>query len=318
LKPPDARPFGDLATQLRSIASFGAHYLWMAASGMGLSAFHEPAPVRSWLAGWWLGGLALAPFFLWRIARGLFAGRAEAAWWIGAAAAFAPISQVAPFFFPMADRYLYFILPGLLGGALFAAQQGAARLAGRSRELRRAGAALGVLACALLGLRAHERAGIWRSSALLHADAASHYPDGTVASLLRAKRAALAGDAGTALPELERAVARGFNRFDQLEADAAWDGVRADPRFRALVRRLAAGWIESGRRKAHPTQTELRGIAQAYVAREEWAPALASYEAAVAAGGPDTAAIRAEIAAVRGALASGDPGVRVRLAPSGD
>ena len=302
----------------RTIAALGLRYLVMAATSLGVSAFHEPEPARSPLDPWWLASLPVYALLAWRLVAAARRRSPELGWWVFALASFAPVSQLFPFLYPMADRYLYFILPGLLGGALFAAQQGAARLAGRSRELRRAGAALGVLACALLGLRAHERAGIWRSSALLHADAASHYPDGTVASLLRAKRAALAGDADTALPALERAVARGYNRFDQLEADAAWDPVRADPRFRALVRRLAAGWIESGRRKAHPTQTELRGIAQAYVAREEWAPALASYEAAVAAGGPDTAAIRAEIAAVRGALASGDPGVRVRLAPSGD
>jgi hypothetical protein len=113
-------------------------------------------------------------------------------------------------------------------------------------------------------------------------------------------------------------VSRGYNRFDQLEADAAWDGVREDPRFRVLVREIAAGWIESGRRKPDATQTELRAIAHAHVAREEYAEALRSYDAAVAAGGPDSAAIRAETAAVRAALASGDPSLRVRLGPIGD
>jgi tetratricopeptide (TPR) repeat protein len=220
----------------------------------------------------------------------------------------------------MADRYLYFILPGLLGGALLAAPEAAARIAARSaeparalRRLRRAGCALGLVACTAVAARAHERAGIWRSSALLYADAAAHYPEGTVASLLRAKRAALAGDADAALPELQRAVSRGYNRFEQLEADAAWDGIREDPRFRALVREIAARWIETGRSRPWATQAELRTLAHAYVVRGEYAEALRSYDAALAAGGPDSAAIRAEIAVVQAALASGDPRVRVRL-----
>ena len=49
--------------------------------------------------------------------RTLRARKPEAAWWIGAAAAWAPVSQVFPFLNPIADRYLYFMLPGLIGGA---------------------------------------------------------------------------------------------------------------------------------------------------------------------------------------------------------
>jgi hypothetical protein len=58
---------------------------------------------------------------------------------------------------------------------------------------------------------------------------------------------------------------------------------------------------------------ELRAVAHAHVARGEYAEALRAYEAAVSAGGPDGDAIRAEVEVVRRALASGDPGVRVRL-----
>ena len=309
----------------RTIAALGLRYLAMAATSLGVSAFHEPEPARSALDPWWLASLPVAALLAWRVVVVARRRSPELGFWVLALASFAPVSQLFPFLYPMADRYLYFILPGLLGAGLLAAQEGTVRLAARAREpvrvlrgLRRAGVVLGALACAVFAARAHERAGIWRSSALLYADAAAHYPDGTVASLLRAKRAALAGDADAALPELSRAVARGYNRFDQLEADAAWDGVRGDPRVRALVREVAARWIESGRRKANPTQTELRAIAQAHVAREEYAEAARGYEAAVAAGGPDSAAIRAELDAVRAALASGDPSVRVRLAPSGE
>src|SRR5262249_11239915 len=138
LKPADARAYGDAATRLRSIASIGAHYLWMAATGSGTSAFHEPLPVRSWLDG---GGLAGR-------ARGLRAGDEEAAWWIAAAAAFAPVSQVAPFFFPMADRYLYFMLPGLIGGSLLAGRAALARAGARRVPWGRAAFAAGAVAVA--------------------------------------------------------------------------------------------------------------------------------------------------------------------------
>ena len=233
----------------------------------------------------------------------------ELAFWIWALVSFAPVSQIFPFLYPMADRYLYFILPGLIGAALLGGREVAERL----RVPPRACIALGALVCLGLAARAHGRAELWRSAALLHADAAAHYPDGRVATLLRAKRAAFAGDAETALVELERAVARGYNRFEQLETDAAWDALRELPRFRALVDEVAGRWIASARRKASPTQAELRAVAHAQVARREYKEALRVYEAALAAGGPEGDAIRAEIEAVRTALASGDPNVRVRL-----
>jgi hypothetical protein len=308
----------------RTMAALGLRYLAMAASGFGVSAFHEPEPARSWLDPWWLASLPVYALLAWRMAVVARRRSAELAFWAWAAISFAPVSQLFPFLYPMADRYLYFILPGLIGGALLAGGEAVARAAERAREpaaalrlARRSAAGLAALACAGLALRSHERAAIWRSAATLNADAALHYPDGTVASLLRAKRAALVGDAEAALTELERAVARGYNRFDQLESGAGWDAIREHPRFRALVHEIAAGWIESAKRKPHPTQTELRVVAHAHVARQEYVAALAAYESAIAAGGPDSDAIRAEVDAVRGALASGDPHLRIRLGASG-
>jgi hypothetical protein len=305
---------------LRTVAVLGLRYLVMAATSWGASAFHEPEPARSPLDPWWLASLPVYGLLAWRIAVVARRRSAELAFWAWALVSFAPVSQIFPFLYPMADRYLYFILPGLVGAALLAGRELAERLAARAadperaqRLARRAAAALGALACLGLAARANQRAAIWRSSATLHADAAAHYPEGTVASLLRAKRASLVGDADAALRDLERAVSRGYNRFDQLETDPAWDPLRGDPRFRALVRELAGRWIASRQRQASPTQTELRAIADAHLAREEYAEALRMYEAAVAAGGPDTDAIRAEISLIRGALASGDPSVRVRL-----
>jgi hypothetical protein len=336
----------------RTIAALGLRYLVMAATSWGVSAFHEPEPARSLLDPWWLASLPVYALLAWRLVvllrrvapqgRGAAAQRAEGersagprsgrprsepgpsggerrlagselAFWTWALVSFAPVSQVFPFLYPMADRYLYFILPGLVGAALLSGAEAAARW----RVPPRVALAVGAAACLALAVRAHERAAIWRSGATLLADAEKHYPDGRVASLLRAKRAAFAGDADGALAELERAVARGYNRFEQLETDSAWDAIRDDPRFRALVRELAARWIASVRRKASPTQTELRAVAHAHVARDEYAEALRVYEAAVDAGGPDADAIRAEVEAVRTALASGDPRVRVRLGATG-
>jgi hypothetical protein len=327
----------------RTVAALGLRYLAMAATSWGVSAFHEPEPARSALDPWWLASLPVYALIAWRLAvlarrafpgeedaagpqqaeraaggsscgappssRGARPSRAELAYWVWALVSFAPVSQIFPFLYPMADRYLYFILPGLVGAALLLG----AEAVGRLRVPTRVAAALGALACLALAARSHERAAIWRSGALLQADAAAHYPDGRVASLVRARRAAFAGDTEAALSELERAVARGYNRFEQLETDAAWEVLRAEPRFRALVDELAARWIASARRKASPTQVELRALAHAHVARREYADALRAYEAALAAGGPDGQAIRAELEVVRRALASGDPGVRVRL-----
>jgi len=318
----------------RTVAALGLRYLVMAGTSWGVSAFHEPEPAHSPLDPWWLASLPVYALLTWRIVTLVRAQRgaaersssskrsaqraegersstacSELAFWTWALVSFAPVSQLFPFLYPMADRYLYFILPGLVGAVLLAGGEAAARLSLPPRAV----AALGAIACLALGVRAHERTRIWRSSATLNADAAEHYPDGTVASLLAAKRAAFAGDADAALAALRRAVSRGYNRFDQLETDAAWDAVREDARFRDLVREIAAGWIERSKRKASPTQTELRVVAHAHVARQEYTDALRVYEAAVAAGGPDSDAIRAEIEVVRTALASGNPNVRIRL-----
>ena len=62
---------------------------------------------------------------------------------------------------------------------------------------------------------------------------------------------------------------------------------------------MAAGWIESGRRKSKPTQGELRRLAQAHFVRAEYAEATRALERALEVGGPRDAEVRRELAELR-------------------
>jgi len=304
---------------LRTVAGLSLRYLLMAATSHGVSAFHEPDPAFSPLDPWWLGSVPVLALLGWRVLVVARRRDVELAYWTWAVASFAPVSQVFPFLYPMADRYLYFILPGLIGGALLAGREGLERLpaplAARRQLAGRAALALGIAAAIAFGVRSFERAGIWHSNARLIADAALHYPDGIPANIGRAKAAALVGDVEGVIANLRRARERGYNRFEQLEADPAWASVRDQPEFRSLVREMAAGWIERARHKPNPTQIELRAVGHAHIARAEYAQALAVLERALEMGGPRDAEIRAEVAALRSAIEAGVP-ERVRLGVS--
>jgi len=175
----------------------------------------------------------------------------------------------------------------------------------RRRALERVALGLALLLGLVFALRAVERAALWRSAALLTVDAARHYPQGKAACVLRAQRAVQLGDVDGVVSALRQAAERGYNRYDQLETDPAWAPVRNAPEFRALVRELAAGWIERLERKPNPTQGELRGVAHAHIARGEIRAALVELERALAAGGPFDDDIRMELQALRSAVESG-------------
>jgi protein O-mannosyl-transferase len=289
--------------RLRTSVGLGARYLWMSATSLGVSAFHEPEPARSWLDPWWCAGaLALLGIGV-RAAVALRRRSPEVAFWIWAGASFFPVSQIFPFLYPMADRYLYFILPGLLGGGLFAAMEAGDRMAARwpalGTRLARAALAAGLCLAAVFGAHAHARAELWTSPALLLLDSASHYPEGRTAHLVRARRAARSGDADAAIAELREAWELGFNRFEQLQTDPALAGLQGDPRFRALIREIAGSWVEMLGTKPNLTQLELRQIAVAHLARGEYELALQRLEQALARGGPLDAQLPGEIAQVR-------------------
>ena len=167
----------------------------------------------------------------------------------------------------------------------------------------------------LFAQRSGERAALWRSAPLLLADAASHYPDGRTGLWMQAKRAAFAGDATGVIDALRRASEKGYNRLSELEADPSWDFVRDHPEFRALIREIAAGWVDSMRGKRDPTQRELRLLAQAHVARGELSEALAALRRALERGGPLDPRIRGEIAALQAAIESGSGELRLRPGP---
>ena len=282
------------AEQLRTIAAIGVRYLVMAATSLGVAAFQEPAPVRSWLDPHWLAAIPVGGVLAWRVATTLRARRPEAAWWIGAAAAWAPVSQVFPFLNPIADRYLYFILPGLIGGAALWLDSGL-----RPVALRRAAVAATAALAVVFALASAERARLWRGETWLLLDAAEHYPDGATAHYLNARRAAMQGDAGAAVAELREAWARGLDRFFAFEQDPVLAPIRDTAEFRDLIRDMAGAWLARARQRGHGTPAELRVMAQAHAVRGEYAPAAALLERALAAGGPLEAVLREELAAVR-------------------
>jgi hypothetical protein len=210
----------------------------------------------------------------------------------------------------MADRYLYAILPGLVGAALLAGRDAFDLLEARLRargvdpaRLRRVAAgAAAVLGVAWLGLfawRSYERAHVWRSAVLVMADAERNYPEGTAAKTRQAVRAARSGDIETTVALLRQAHARGYNRLDHLLQEPAYAPYRDDPRFHALLVEFADGMIEYLGRSPSPSQLELRVLALAYEVRGDRADALRALERALEVGGPITADIERDLAELR-------------------
>jgi hypothetical protein len=297
-----AEPIDDAwSVRLRTSVAIAARYVWMAATSRGVSTFHEPEPVRSWLDPLWLAGVASCGAIAVRSVVVLRRKSPELAFWVWAVASFLPVSQLFPFLYPMADRYLYFILPGLLGAALFAARDVADRAAARAPWLPRVAAAAALALGVAFGARAFDRAGIWASPARILSDSAEHYPNGRNARLVEARRAAQAGDPDTAITALRRAWLLGFNHYEQLQSDPALASLHGDPRFESLVREIATSWVERIEAMPHPTQIELHTLALAHLARGERDVAIRVLEGALAKGGPIDARIRDEIAQLRAA-----------------
>lgn len=311
----EVEAYRDPLVHLRSVAAVGSRYLAMAATGYGVAAFQEPDPAVSWLDPWWLAAIPAGAALAVRVWRTLARREAEGAFWVAAASSFAPVSQVFPFLNPTADRYLYFILPGLIGGALCWGREALARVAPRAASGPRARAVAAALAGIWLsGLAAWSmsRAALWQSETRLLLDAARHDPEGSTAHYLRARSAAQRGDLAEAIASLRIATANGIDRFTVLERDPGLAPIRSTPEFRELVSEMAQRWIDLARRRGYATQPELRMLGMAHAVRGELAEAIEAYQGALAAGGPQDEIVRGELEELRARLArereAGSPG----------
>lgn len=299
----------DILVEARTIVSIGARYLAMAASGIGVSPFHEPEPAHSWLNPWWLGGLALGALLVWRVSHALIHRREEAAWWVWAAAGYLPISQIFRFVYPMADRYLYFILPGLIGALFFAGFALWPRLEGSRRSWRARlpdqvtpvllGTACAALLAVFYGLASYQQARVWRSPTTIALTAAANYPDGLMAHILRARQAGLRGDAAACALELRVAAARGYGQFWELQSDPAFANVYGALEVQAVAREMAANWIELTRARPAPTHSDLYLLGQAHAVRGELEEAEAAWNEALRIGGEWDSRIQAELTRLR-------------------
>ena len=290
--------FGD---RTRSILAIALRYLVMAGSSYGLSTFHEPAPAGL-LDPWWLASLPVLAALGWRTVVALRDRKEEAGWWLFAIVSFAPVCGIIPLPFPIADRYLYFILPGLIGGVLLAGPELIARLrpaasAGLWRGLRIAAAVLIVL----LAVRSFDRASVWQTPFTAMGDSIANYPDGVAAKTHHATAAAQAGDAGTAVALLEAAHERGYNRLDHLLMPG-YARIQGDAAFEALKREWAREWIERLTQKKRPSQHELQVVAQAQLVLNDLEAARATIVQAIEVGGPISENLRADLDEVERAI----------------
>ena len=295
----------------RSIVAFAARYLVMAYTTLGLSLFHQPALALSWLDPWWLGGCVALALLGWRTVAGLRERREEAVWWLWAAISFAPISQIFPFIYSLGDRYLYFILPGLIGGSIGLGCNLIASLLG-SRDQRQPprwlqGVATGLVLALVVGLtaRSFERATLWRSEALLLSDAARNYPHGHHAHLLSARRAAGSDDWTATADALRNAFETGYSSLQLLVVDPLFARGSNHAAMYAVFRDMASAQIEEIRALEDPDQGQLHRLAFAHLTRQDLDEAVAALERAVEVGGPRTEIMRSELEGARALRARG-------------
>ncbi len=303
----------DLPGMLRGIIAIAGKYLVMAASGFGVATFQEAPTADSWLAPYFLVALPLLVALGCRLALTAARREVEAVYWSWALISFAPVCQVFPFLHPVADRYLYFILPGLLGGVLlFAAKLRS--LDWRNPVVRKGAATVCIVVLVFFALRAHERAGFWGDPQQLDADAIRNFPNGLVAHLENASIAAGQGDAEAVAAHLNFALERGVFNFYSYQGDPVWSPVRGDPRFQAVIEEMARRWLLLEPLYVHPSQIELRGLAHARVTLGDDAEAQILLERALEVGGLRDDQVRRELVSVKlaiqkqqAAAASADP-----------
>ncbi|MFP6640175.1 MAG: hypothetical protein VCC04_08020 [Myxococcota bacterium] len=302
--------YADPWVRILMIFSVALRYGWMTLSGRGLSAFHEPLPTSGLLDPWVLGGVVLLLGLVAWMGLALSKRREEGVYLAWAAISFAPLSGVVPLPYPMADRYLYFILPGLIGALIL----GATRL-GRGLVDRwglgepwrpRFRVVLIVIAALVLiqaGQLTHARSRVFQSADALMLDAERNYPDGAAANTRKASRAASRGDFEGAVYYLRAARGRGYNRVDHLLQDPAYAPMQEHPGFLELKHEMADDWILRLSRQPDLHHYSARALAQAYIVKDDLSAAAAVLEAASARPGPIGQALLDDVERIRAQIA---------------
>ena len=302
--------YADIGVRLMMIFSVALRYAWMVFSGRGLSTFHEPLPVTGLTDPWFVGGLALLVIFgLWAL-HALLRRREEGVYLVWAAVSFGPLSGLIPLPYPLADRYVYFILPGLIGALILAGMRFYATL-GSSWALGEVGRrrfvwTLGGLAALVLiqaSQLTYARSHVFISPESLMSDAEINYPEGVAASTRKASRAAREGRFDDAVFYLKAARVRGYNRVDNLLQDPAYGPMQSHPGFIAVKNEMADDWIDRLAAKSDISHYTARALAQAYIVKENLPQAVAVLEAAVGRPGPIGGTLQADADMVRTEIA---------------
>lgn len=290
----------------RHMAAIGSRYLLMAATSIGVSAWQAPAAPQSWLNPWWLVSLPIGVILSWRIVRGLVRQQPEAAYWLGAAAAFGPVSQLFPFYFAMGDRYLYFILPGLLVATLLwwgaIRDSVSERSSDAARTISRVDLGLRVMVIALVLLFAQassKRAALWQHEGALMVESFINYPEGGVAYYVRSIQALEKGDIDEAVTQLRGVIDTNYYKYVDifnLPQIQPYQGHPDVMRLRARIARLTIERFEGDRAT---TQHQMRAVASAYYFLGKHDAAIAKLEEALRFGGPLRDAIFADMDQIR-------------------
>ena len=302
--------YSDVWVRVLMIFSVALRYSWMSLSGRGLSTFHEPLPVSGLADPFLIGGVLVVLLLgLWT-GWALLKRREEGVYLMWAAVSLAPLSGVIPLPYPMADRYLYFILPGLIGAFLLGGARWSRGLADRweldleKRKRIRAGAMV-VLGLVLIhaGQLTYDRAHVFVSPESLMSDAERNYPEGVASSTRRATRAAQQGRFDDAVRFLQVARVRGYNRVDNLLQDPSFGPMQNHPDFVAIKHEMADDWIDRLSKKEDISHYTARALAQAYIVKGRYADAAEVLEGAASRPGPIGDALQQDAQDVRGEIA---------------
>ena len=298
--------YPELDLRFRMVFANALRYLVTTVTTLGLSVFHEPPPETTWWSPWWLGSLVALGLLAWRMVIAFRRRSEEAVYWSWAVVSFAPVCGIIPLPYPIADRYLYFMLPGFIGALLLAGPEFVRWLETRLR--RASGAPLpwtgiaacgAVVLCLLFSFRAYARSHTWISVEHFMGEAERNYPNGLSAMTRKASRAAAAYKADEAVAALNAAHARGYNRLDQVLGDPNYQHISEDEGFKALLEEWAQEWLEMIQSREAPAQVELRVIAQAQIVLGDLKAAEAAIVRAIELGGAKDAEVAQDLLNIR-------------------